>query len=69
MVHLESATKGACKFHRKAPVLESFFNKLTGLRLATSLKKTPTQMFSGEICEDFKNPYFEEHLQMAASIY
>ena len=30
-------------------------------------KETPTQLFSCEYCEIFKNTYFEEHLQMAAS--
>ena len=30
-------------------------------------KETPTQVFSCEICEIFKNTYFEEHLWMAAS--
>ena len=41
------------KFHRKAPVSESHFLK----------KETPTQVFSCEICEIFKNAYFEEHLR------
>ena len=31
------------------------------------LKKTPTQMFSSEYCEIFKNTYFEEYLLTAAS--
>ena len=31
-------------------------------------KETPTQMFSCEICENFKNTYFDEHLQTTASI-
>ena len=38
-------------------------------RLATLLKKTPTQGFSCEMCEIFKNTYFEEHLRMTASTY
>ena len=29
-------------------------------------KETPTQLFSGEYCEIFKNTYFEEHLQTVA---
>ena len=37
------------------------FNKVPGLRLATSLKKTPTQVFSCEYCETFKNNVFIEH--------
>ena len=32
------------------------------------LKKTPTQVFFCEICEIFKNDYFEENLQTTASI-
>ena len=31
-------------------------------------KETPTQVFSREICEVFKNTYFEEHLRAAAKI-
>ena len=30
-------------------------------------KETPTQVFSCEYCEMFKNTYFEEHLGTAAS--
>ena len=30
-------------------------------------KKSPTQVFSSENCEIFKNTYFEKHLQAAAS--
>ena len=28
---------------------------------------TPTQMLSCEVCETFKNTYFEEHLQTTAT--
>ena len=31
------------------------------------LKKGPTQLFSCEYCEIFKNNFFEEHLRTAAS--
>ena len=31
------------------------------------LQETPTQMFSGEFCELFKNIFFVEHLQMSGS--
>ena len=53
---------------KKALVLESLFKKLAGCRLATSLKKTPTQVFSCEVGEIFKNifsyrtPPVTEHL-------
>ena len=31
-------------------------------RRATLLEQTPTQVFSSEYCEIFKNTYFDEHL-------
>ena len=46
------------KFHRKIVVLKSFFHK-----------ETPIQVFPCEICEIFKNTYFEEHLRTTASEY
>ena len=45
------------------------FNKDTGLRSATLLKRAPTQLFPCEICEIFKSTYFEEHLRTTASGY
>ena len=33
-----------------------------------ALKKTPTQVFSSEICKILKNTYFEEHLRTTTSI-
>ena len=42
-------------FHRKTP---------EGLQLYQ--KETPTQVFSCEYCEIFKNTYFGEHLRTAA---
>ena len=30
--------------------------------------ETPTQVFSCEYCEIFKNTYFEEHLRTAANV-
>ena len=35
---------------------------------ATLLKGTPTQVFTSEICEIFKNTYFEEYLGTTASV-
>ena len=43
-------------------------NQVAGLRPATLLKKIPTQVFSCEFCEIFKNTYFVEHLQTAAFV-
>ena len=45
-----------------------YFIKLEAFRPATLLKTDSTQMFFCAICETFKNTYFEEHLQMAASV-
>ena len=50
-------------------MLEFFFDKVAGLRLATLLKETPTQVFSYEYCETFKNTYFGKHLRTAASYF
>ena len=48
-------------------MLESLFNKVTGLQPATFQKKeTTTQVFSCVVCEIFKDTYFEEHLPAAA---
>ena len=44
----------------------SLFNKVAGLQPATFLKRDSTQAFSYEVCEIFKNTYFEEHLRLTA---
>ena len=41
-----------------------FFDKVAGLGLK---KETPTQVFSCEISENFKNTYFKEYLPSATS--
>ena len=41
-------------------MLESLLIKLPGFRPATLLKETPTQVFSCEYCEIFKNTFFTE---------
>ena len=50
-------------------MFESFFNKIFNkvFRPARLSKGTPTQVFSCEYCEIFKNTYFEEDLSTAAS--
>ena len=49
-----------CRIHKKTPVLEFHFNKVTGLYPATSLKeRTPTQVFSDEFCEILKTPFLQ----------
>ena len=45
--------------------MESLFNKVAGLNACNFIKKAPTQVFSCEYYEIFKNTYFEEHLEMA----
>ena len=46
------------------PVLESVFNNIAGPRTCNFITK---KLQSCEICEIFKNPYFEEHLRTTAS--
>ena len=38
-----------------------------GLKACNFIKETPAQAFSYEVCEIFKNTYFEEHLPATAS--
>ena len=38
-----------------------------GLKACNFIKETPAQAFSYEVCEIFKNTYFEEHLRATAS--
>ena len=49
-----------CKTHKKTPVLNSHFNKITGLYPAVSLReRTPIQVFSGEFCKILKTPFLQ----------
>ena len=49
-----------CKIHKKTPVLESHFNKVTGLYPANSLKeRTPNRVFSDEFCELLKTTFLQ----------
>ena len=61
--HLRCSLKKFRKIHRKAPVSESFFNKVAGLRPAILLKKKLWHIFSCEFCEISKNTLFTEHLR------
>ena len=60
-------SKNFGKSRRKTPVLDSLFNKVAGLSFVTLSKKPPTQVFSCEICETFKNTYFHRILPVVAS--
>ena len=51
-------------------MLKSLFNKVAGLQAYIFIKKeTPTQVFSCEHCEIFKNTYSEVHLRTTASVF
>ena len=53
----------AIQIHRKTPVLESLFNKVTGLKDCILIKKeTPTAVFYCEYCKIFRNSFFIEHI-------
>ena len=44
-----------CKIHKETLMLEFYFNNVTALYPVISLKeRTPTQVFSGELCEILK---------------
>ena len=52
-----------CNIHRKTPVLESLFNKVTGPKSCIfTEKEPPSQVFSCEYCKVFKNRCFIEYL-------
>ena len=53
--------------HKNTFVGVFFLIKLQTGRPVTILKKTPTQVFSCDIFENFKNTYFEEHLGTTAA--
>ena len=50
-------------------MLESLFNKVAGLQAFRPVTLFPTQVFPCEICETFKNTYFEEHLRTTDTIF
>ena len=52
-----------CKFHRKAPMLESLFNEIASLKACNFIKKKLQH------CEIFKSTCSEEHLRTTASVY
>ena len=65
----KDALKSFAKFTGKHLCWSLFLNKVEGLRPATILKKTLTQVISCDYCEIFKNTYFKEHLRTAAFQY
>ena len=71
--HLRCSTKKAILknfeiFTRKHLCWSFFLIKLQNFRPVTLSKETPTQVFSCEYYNIFKNTYFEKHLPTAASI-
>ena len=62
----EAATGGVpenlASFTRKRLSCSLFLTKWQASKSATLSKETQTQVLSSEICEGFKNTYFEEHL-------
>ena len=50
-------------------MLESLFNKVASLCIQRCQKVTPTQVFSSENCEIFKNTFFYRTPLVAASVY
>ena len=53
----------------KTPVLEPFFNIVAGLRPATLLKRDSNAVVFLWILRNFKNIYFEEHVQTATESF
>ena len=54
--------------HNKIVVLESLFNKVTGLKACNFIKtETPTQVFSSEYLKNFKNSFIYGTPPLAAS--
>ena len=53
--------------HENTWVRVSFLIKFQAWRPVTLFEKTPTQVFSREVFENFKNIYFEEHLGTTTS--
>ena len=46
---------------------ESLFNEAASLKAGALLKEAPTEVFSCDICENFKNTFFYRALPVAAS--
>ena len=62
-VFQDRCSKKFRNIHRKAPVLGSRFNKVSGLKACILIKKkTPKQVFSWDYCKIFKNSFSMEHL-------
>ena len=60
---IKKCSKRFCKFHRKAPMLESLFNKIAGLKACNFIKNKLQH------CGIFKSTCSEEISGMTASVY
>ena len=45
IIFYKSCSKKFCKFHRKTPVLESFFNKVAGLHIEMNFNENSKKEF------------------------
>ena len=61
----EAATGGVLIKKAVLKIFGKIHRNVAGLQLFN--KETPTQMFSSEYCDIFKNTYFEGHLLKAVS--
>ena len=57
------------QYSQEKPALESLFNRVAGVGLKTCncIKRGFNKGFFCEYCENFKNTYFQENLQITAS--
>ena len=67
MFRKKDAFKNFSKFTGKYLCQSRFFNKVVVVGIATLLKETPTQVFSCEFWEIFKNTFFYRTPSVAAS--
>ena len=64
---IEKAFLKILQILQKNTCVEPLLNKVVSLQAYNFLKETPTDVFSCEICDIFKNTYFEKHLRRTAS--
>ena len=64
---IRGALKKFANFTEKYLCWSLFIIKLQAFSLQVFQKETPTQVLSCEVCETFKNTYFEKHLQTTVS--
>ena len=69
MFYKKGVLENFANFTRKHLCQSPFFNKVPGLRPATSLKKRLWhRRFPVKFAKVFKNVFFTEHLQITASV-